>query len=149
LISAKTLEQVGRDLEIEPFIRVGKGVPMRGSIIARATEAILGAFYMDSKFKHVRKFIVDNICDRADAVANDAVKENYKAQLQQYSQARAQGTPVYAVLKVDGPPHDPIFQIGVSIASQLVADGSGRSKKAAEQAAAKAAFEKLTASSGS
>jgi ribonuclease-3 len=148
LISAKTLEQVGRSIDIEPYIRVGRGVDIRGSIIARVMEAILGALYQDSKFKYVREFIVDKFCSMAEEVANDSVKENYKAQLQQYSQARAQGTPVYSVIKVDGPPHDPIFTIGVAIAEQMVADGAGPSKKAAEQAAAKAAFEKLTGGGG-
>lgn len=145
LISAKTLESVGIEIDIQDCVRVGKGVPMRSSIIARSTEALLGALYQDSKFKYVRPFIIQRICSRAAVVASDSVKENYKAQLQQYSQARAQGTPTYAVLKVEGPPHDPIFQVAVLIGDKVVADGSGRSKKAAEQAAARAAFEKLTA----
>jgi ribonuclease-3 len=148
LISAKTLEAVGRALDIEPYIRVGRGVPMRGSIIARATEALLGAIYLDSGFTNIRAFIVDNICSSAAELSTDSVKDNFKAQLQQYSQARAQGTPSYEVVKVDGPPHAPIFQVAVSIADTVVADGSGSSKKAAEQEAAKAAFEKLTAGGG-
>ena len=148
LVSAKTLEQVGESLGIGKFIRVGKGVHVRSSIVARSTEAILGALYMDSRFKQVRPFIVDNFCCYAEDVASDEVKDNFKAQLQQYSQARAQGTPSYEVINTSGPPHDPIFEVGVSVANKLVASGKGRSKKIAEQAAAKAAFAKLTGGGG-
>lgn len=144
LISAKTLESVGRTFGLDEFVRRGRGVPMKPSIIARSMEAILGAIYLDSKFDHVRRLILDHFCTRAEDVANDAVKDNYKALLQQYTQARAQGTPVYSVIKTEGPPHDPIFEIAVLVANEEVAVGSGHSKKEAEQAAARAAMEKLT-----
>lgn len=144
LISAKTLESVGRHFGLGDFIRRGRGVPLKPSIIARSMEAILGAIYLDSKFEHVRKLIVDHFCNRAADIAKDDVKENYKALLQQYTQARAQGTPVYSVIKQDGPPHDPTFEVTVIVAEQRIAEGSGPSKKTAEQAAARAAMEKLT-----
>jgi ribonuclease III len=143
LISAKTLESVGLSFELESYIRVGRGVPMKPSIIARSMEALLGAIYLDSKFKNIRPFIIEHICSRASAIAGDAVKENYKAQLQQYTQARAQGTPVYSVLKVDGPPHDPVFQVAVLINERVIGQGSGRSKKIAEQDAARDAMARL------
>lgn len=140
LISAKTLESVGRSLDLENYIRVGRGVPMRPSIIARSMEALLGAIYLDSKFKSVRPFIVDNICCLAAAIASDAIKDNYKAQLQQYTQARAQGTPAYSVVSVHGPAHNPTFRIAALIGDRVIGEGSGRSKKIAEQAAAEAAM---------
>jgi ribonuclease-3 len=143
LISAKTLQTLGEELMVSRCIRLGKGVPMRESIIARSTEAIIGALYLDSGMEHVRRFIVDHICSRAQAVADDGVKENYKAKLQQYSQARAQGTPVYEILKVEGPPHDPTFEVAVLVGGKPVANGRGHSKKIAEQAAAKAACAEL------
>ena len=146
LISARTLEQVGREFQLENYIRVGRNVPMKPSIIARSMEAVLGAVYMDSKFDHVRRLIVDSICSRAAEVSRDAIKENYKAQLQQWTQARAKGTPVYSVIKVEGPPHAPIFLVGVLIENKMIGEGQGASKKIAEQAAARDAFDKLTRS---
>lgn len=145
LISAKTLESVGRSFDLDNSIRVGRGVPMRASIIACSMEALLGAIYMDSKFKNIRPFIVNNICSLANAIAIDDVKENYKAQLQQYTQGRAQGTPVYTVINTEGPPHDPVFQVGVMIGDIIIGEGSGGSKKIAEQAAARDAMQKLMA----
>lgn len=144
LVSAKTLEAVGRSFGLEEFILLGRGVPIKPSIIARSMEAILGAIYLDSGFTHLRAFIQKHLCANATEVAQDEVKDNFKAQLQQYTQARAQGTPVYSVVKVDGPPHDPTFEVAVSVANKRIADGTGSSKKAAEQAAARSAMEKLT-----
>jgi ribonuclease III len=144
LISARTLESIGRSLGLEQFIRRGRGVSIKPSIIAQSMEAILGALYLDSKFGYVRDFIVEHFGSRAEDVANDAVKANYKALLQEYTQARAQGTPVYSVIKQEGPPHDPTFEIAVLVANERIADGTGPSKKIAEQAAARAAMQKLT-----
>jgi ribonuclease-3 len=143
LISSRTLQSVGQSLQLERFIQVGRGVPMAASIIARSMEAIFGAVYLDSSFAYVRKLIEEKICSRADELSKDSVKENYKAQLQQWTQARAQGTPAYRVQEVTGPAHDPVFAVVVLIENQEIATGSGRSKKAAEQEAAKAAFAKL------
>jgi ribonuclease-3 len=144
LISAKTLESVGRNFGLDEFIRRGKGVPIKPSIMAQSMEAILGALYQDSKFLVLRDFIQQYFGTLADEVSKDAVKANYKALLQEYTQARAQGTPVYSVIKQDGPPHDPIFEIGVLVSNEQIASGSGSSKKIAEQAAARAAMQKLT-----
>jgi ribonuclease-3 len=144
LISAKTLEAVGKKFGLSEFIRRGRGVPIRPSIVAQSMEAILGAIYMDSKFDHVRDFILNHFAVLADEVAQDSVKANYKALLQEYTQARAQGTPVYSVIKQDGPPHDPTFEVAVSIGREQLGEGVGSSKKTAQQAAARNAMIKLT-----
>ncbi len=146
LVSAKTLELVGRTFGLGEFIRRGRGVPVKPSTIARSMEAILGALYLDSKFEHARKFIVDHFCRLAADIAKDSVKDNFKAQLQQYTQARAQGTPVYSVIKTEGPAHDPMFEVAVLVGNEPIAAGSGTTKKAAEQAAARAAMERLSGS---
>src|SRR5262249_28303088 len=121
-----------------------RGVPIRPSIIAQSMEALLGAIYLDSKFDNVRDFILQHFGALADEVANDAVKANYKALLQEYTQARAQGTPVYSVIKQEGPPHDPTFEIAVSVGDEQLGEGVGSSKKTAQQAAARDAMIKLT-----
>lgn len=143
IVSAKILEQVGKKFELQKFVKVGRGVTVRASIIARSMEAILGAIYLDSNFDQIRPFIVEHFCAQALDISRDSVKENYKAQLQQLTQARAQGTPSYSVIEVEGPPHDPVFTVAVLVENRIVADAKGRSKKAAEQAAARAAVDKL------
>jgi ribonuclease III len=143
LINARTLELVARELHLEEFIRVSKGVSIRASMLSRSMEAILGAIYLDRDMEAARTFINRHFSARADAVNQDRVKDNFKAQLQQLSQARCQGVPVYSVLQVEGPPHDPTFIVCVSVANQAVAQGAGHSKKAAEQEAARAAYDIL------
>jgi len=143
LVSSRWLDQVGKEFDLDKYLLVGRGVPPRSSILARSMEAVLGAIYLDSHFDHVRQFIIDRFCSQAAEIAGDSVKDNYKAQLQQITQGRAQGVPTYSVIGVEGPPHDPVFNVAVLVENRIIADGKGRSKKAAEQSAARAAVEKL------
>lgn len=143
LINARTLEIVAQEMLLEEVIRVAKGVSIRSSMLARSMEAILGAIYLDQDFETTRTFINRFFSARADAVNQDRVKDNFKAQLQQLTQSRAQGVPVYSVLQVEGPPHDPTFTVCVSVANQAIAQGVGHSKKSAEQEAARAAYDIL------
>jgi ribonuclease-3 len=143
LINARTLELVANEMGLEEFIRVAKGVAIRSSMLARSMEAILGAIYLDRDMETARIFINQFFSCRADAVNSDRVKDNFKAQLQQLTQARSQGVPIYSVLQVEGPPHDPTFIVAVSVANKPVAQGTGHSKKAAEQEAARAAYDIL------
>lgn len=141
LINARTLQTVAESFQLEEFIRVAKGVSIRASMLARSMEAILGAIYLDQGMDSARVFINAHFSTKAESVNRDRVKDNFKAQLQQLTQARSQGVPVYSVLQVDGPPHDPTFIVAVSVANKAVAQGVGHSKKAAEQEAARLAYE--------
>jgi len=143
LVSAKTLGDVAASLNLGKYILVGRRVPMRPSILARSMEAILGAIYLDSGLIHVQNLIIRLFGSQATAVDRDEVKDNFKAQLQELTQSLHQGIPVYAVLGVEGPAHDPLFNVSVSVEGNLVGSGQGRSKKEAEQTAAKAALAQL------
>lgn len=143
LVSSNALAEIGASLNLGKYILVGRRVSMRPSIIARSMEAILGAIYLDSGLTLVQNLIVRLLGAQATAVDRDAIKDNYKAQLQELTQARAQGIPQYSVVMVEGPAHDPTFEVTVSIGNQEVASGSGHSKKSAEQAAAREALNKL------
>ena len=140
LINARTLELIAEDVGLAEFLLVARGVPIRASMIARSMEAVLGAVYLDLGMEQAREFINRFFSSRADAVNQDRIKDNYKAQLQQLTQSKAQGVPIYTVQHIEGPPHDPIFTVSVAVASEAVAQGSGRSKKIAEQEAARAAY---------
>ncbi len=143
LINATTLEEVSRQFTLENFMLISRGIAVRSSMLAQSMEAILGAIYLDKGLEGSRVFIREHFCTRAEAVDRDKIKNNYKAKLQQFTQARAQGVPQYEVMQVDGPPHDPMFTVSVSIEKRKLAQGSGRSKKTAEQEAAKVAFGQL------
>jgi ribonuclease-3 len=143
LISDKTLGELAKTLNLGKYILLGKQVQLRASIMAQSLEAVLGAVYTDLGIIHAQNFIVKLFGSQATNVDRDEVKDNFKAELQELTQSKAQGIPVYSILQVDGPPHEPIFSVSVSVMGEAVATGTGRSKKAAEQEAAKAALEKL------
>lgn len=143
LVSSATLATLASGFELGKYIRVGRRVSMRPSILACTMEAILGAIYLDSGLTYVQNLIVRLLGSQTTEVDHDAIKDNYKAQLQEFSQARAQGVPQYAVETIEGPAHEPVFSVTVSVANVVVGTGSGPSKKAAEQAAARQALAHL------
>jgi ribonuclease-3 len=140
LVSDKTLAEIANTLNLSKYILLGRMVQMRPSIVAQSMEAVIGAVYVDLGIIHVQHLVVRLFGNQATTIDRDEIKENYKAELQELSQAHAQGVPVYEVTQVDGPPHDPVFQVSVAVAGKVVASGSGRSKKAAEQDAARVAL---------
>lgn len=143
LVSDKTLAEIARGFGLDRYILLGRQVQMRPSIMARSLEAVLGAIYQDLGLFQVQNLIVRLFGSHATDIDRDEVKQNYKAQLQEYTQARGQGLPAYTVLHTEGPAHAPTFSIAVSVEGEAVASGSGPSKKEAEQEAAKTAMSRL------
>ncbi|MBK9145851.1 MAG: ribonuclease III [Candidatus Melainabacteria bacterium] len=144
LVSDKVLAEIARDLGLDRYILLGKQVQMRPSIMADSLEALIGAVYQDQGLFQVQNLIVRLFGSHATSIDRDEIKDNYKAQLQEYTQARAQGLPAYTVLHSEGPAHEPTYTIAVSIAGDAIATGTGGSKKQAEQEAAKNALARLT-----
>jgi len=143
LVSDKTLAEIAQEFGLSKYILLGRQVQMRPSIMARSMEAIFGAVYNDLGLFEVQNLVLRLFGSRATDVDKDEAKDNYKAQLQEYSQGGGQGVPVYTVDKIEGPPHEPTFSVSVSVEGNTLASGSGSTKKAAEQMAAKAAVEKI------
>lgn len=143
LVSDKILAEIARELNLDKYILLGRQVQMRPSIMADSLEAVIGAAYQDLGLFPVQNLIVRLFGSHATEIDRDGTYENHKAVLQEYTQARAQGLPIYTVLNSEGPAHEPIFTIAVSIAGDAIATGTGPSKKQAEQEAARLAFTKL------
>jgi ribonuclease-3 len=141
LVSDKTLAELADTLNLSKYILLGRQVQMRPSIVAQSFEALLGAVYTDLGLIHVQNLVVRMFGNLATNVDRDEFKENFKAELQEYTQARGEGIPAYIVDKVDGPAHDPVFTVSVAVCGNRLASGEGKSKKAAEQSAAKAALD--------
>lgn len=143
LVSDKTLAELAQEVGLSKYILLGRQVQMRPSIMARSMEAIFGAVYNDLGLFEVQNLVLRLFGSRATDVDRDEAKDNFKAQLQEMSQAKGQGVPVYVVENVEGPPHEPIFSVTVAIEGQEMGSGKGTTKKAAEQMAAKAAVDKI------
>ncbi len=143
LVSDKVLAEIAQSIGLDKYILLGQRVQMRPSIMAQAMEALIGAIYQDLGLFHAQTLLVRLFGNPTTLVDRDEVKDNFKAQLQELTQSRGQGLPHYQVLETEGPPHDPVFTVAVEIEGKTIASASGKSKKAAEQEAARLAYEKV------
>ncbi len=113
------------------------------TILADAFEAVLGALYRDRGFAEARRFVFAVIEAHVDLAAVAERRSNFKSLLLEHVQARGQGQPAYAVVAEDGPSHDRRFTIDVLVAGEPMGRGRARSKKRAEQQAARQALERF------
>lgn len=147
VVSDKELSVFATKMSLSKLLLLGKneeglGGREKPSILACAFEALLGAIFLEYKqlgLKAVYDFLIDNF---ENEILNSKL-HNYKALLQEYTQGQNHKLPVYKVLDEYGLAHDKTYIIGVYYNDVLVAQGQGRSKKDAEQAAAKLALEFL------
>jgi len=144
IVSRPTLARVALVQEVDQEIELGKGIKeMPPSILAGALEAILGAIYLDGGLDPVKEIIERLFSGEIQEVAARPYEVNYKASLQHYTQKYLGSIPDYQVKEVSGPAHQPLFEVVVKVADEMYGRGMGRTKKDAEQNAAKKALEKL------
>jgi len=148
VVSDSTLAKVSMDLGLNEFIRVAKHEEKQGckkleSVVACSFEALLGAYYLDGKFEEIKLFIKKTFEKIIADAENHPDSYNAKAILQEYTQAQHQDRPEYSVKSESGPDHNKIFEIEVSWHGDILASGCGKTKKEAEQNAARNACIKL------
>jgi ribonuclease-3 len=145
LVNADALADWARARGVGPALLVGKGaavsgVPERTNVLADAVEAIIAAVYLDGGLEQARR-IAELIVEEGLSRSGELARRDSKTELQEWMQSRGCGAPAYRVMLVEGPAHDRRFVVGVEIDGAIVAQGRGRSKKLAEQAAAALALE--------
>jgi ribonuclease-3 len=138
LVRRETCASVARALGLGAYVRsVGSAGPdLKPAILADACEAVIAALYLDGGLEAARALF-----EREWASALGAITEaplDAKSALQEWSQERALGLPAYELLTRAGPDHEPVFTVRVGVKSLAPAEGTGASKRAAEQAAAAA-----------
>jgi ribonuclease-3 len=139
LVSQPVLAEVAEAIGLGEALAVAPGeakagVRRRATVLADALEAALGALYLDGGLDHARAFVRrawDRVMARHETPPRDA-----KTMLQEWVQARGLGLPTYAVVSRVGPPHSPEFVV-TAVAGGFTGSGTGGSKRAAEQLAAK------------
>ena len=117
------------------------GGSKRPSVLADAVEAVLAAVYLDGGFDAAEAFILEFIRQKSESVVRSHATLDYKTTLQEIVQKNHEEVLSYRLKSESGPDHDKRFVMEVLINSNVIAQGSGHSKKLAEQAAAKAALE--------
>lgn len=146
LVCEDSLVVVAEELGLGEYLRLGKGEEAGGgrnrpSIRADAVEAVLAAVYLDGGIGSARKIIQKFILSRE--VAGLTKPQDYKTALQELVQRESGQVLAYRLVGEEGPDHNKRFFVEVTLNEKTVGTGSGRSKKEAEQMAAKAAVEKL------
>jgi ribonuclease-3 len=133
---------LGPLLLLSPNMAQGEG-RQNPTILADAFEAILGALYLDLGFGAARAFVFDLIDEHLDLDEIAEQRSNFKSLLLEYVQARGQPQPAYHVVAEAGPSHEREFTIEVRVEKRRLGSGHARSKKQAEQQAAREALDRL------
>ena len=141
LVRKETCAEIARNIDLGAAIRVGSseqnaGARTRTAILADVCEALIGAVYLDGGYKGAEELVDRLWQDRLRATAQPL--RDPKTVLQEWAQARGLSTPAYREVARSGPDHSPEFRIAVQLPALAPAEGHGRSKRAAEQAAAAA-----------
>ncbi len=147
LVCEAALHKVALSLELGSYMRLGKGEENTGgrertSILADMVEAIIAALYLDSGIDEARRFVMEKVL--ADAViTEDHRSADYKTELQELVQQKPNRHISYELVGESGPDHNKRFVFSVSINGTVAGEGEGRTKKEAEQMAARMALEAL------
>ncbi len=147
IVSARTLAEKARLLELDRVIILGRGLAEKKvlprSIFCNAFEALIAAIYLDGGLEAAREFILDSVRRKVDEILKDEHEKNYKSMLQDHVQRHTASVPSYRVTKETGPDHKKMFQVVVEIDGRQHGPAWGDSKKEAEQRAAKLALQAL------
>ena len=148
LVKRSFLAHLSRELELESYLLLGKGELLDGgrkkaSILANVYEALIGAIYLDSGYDRSLEIIRRHFESYLGAEKASPLFDDYKSLLQESVQQAYRLSPKYQVVEESGPEHDKRFQATVLVGKEVKGSGWGKSKKEAEQEAAKKALEEL------
>lgn len=141
LVKEKSLAGLARELELQRYIRLGKGEEQQGgrdrdALLADTFEALLGAIFLDGGFEVAKATILRIFDDKWPETAMLPETKDYKSRLQEVAQERFRDRPVYVLAGTSGPEHEKIFEVDCTLPTGKVFQGSGTSVKRAEQDAA-------------
>ena len=148
LVSDKTLFKIASKFSLGDYIKFGfheekMGGRKKQSTIACGFEALLGALYFGSNIKDLENMLIRLIEDEVTMINESASKFNYKAILQEYTQAECACLPLYEIISEKGPDHEKVFEVHVKINNEITGAGRGQTKKIAQQEAAREALQSL------
>lgn len=145
LVCSPSLAQLARKIGLGQILRLGRGEEESGgrereTILGDALEALVGALYLDGGMPVVQSFAEPLIAPLAEEILQREADVDAKSRLQEWSQATLGITPRYRIVSEYGPDHARTFIAEVLLGDRVAGQGTGRSKQAAEQAAARAAW---------
>ena len=145
LVRTESIGEAGTLIGYEPLVRMSRGEKQGGErarmqILANAFEALIGAIYLERGYDDAATFIAKHINSKLELIIKEGSWRDPKSHLQEVMQRVDSVTPRYVVLEEVGPDHDKVFTLGVYAGSRMVSKGTGPSKQAAQQEAAKEAL---------
>lgn len=151
LMRAELVRQAGlarwaRRFDLGRHLVLGRGEEQRGgrardALLASAFEALIGAVYLDQGYATAQRIVAELVAEALPELSPSARAQDPKSELQYRVQARSHSLPIYQVLSIEGPVHQPLFTVEVTAAGGVSGAGTGASKQAAEQEAARQALE--------
>jgi ribonuclease-3 len=148
VVSEATLYKVGKKLDIQNFILIGRGEEKSGgrnrkALISDCLEAVIGAYYQDAGFKRAAKLVRRLFYEEIIQVEKNRHEKDYKSILQEYTQKQFRTVPQYSVVDTKGPDHRRKYYITVKVHKKTYGPGIGESKKEAEQQVALLALKQM------
>jgi ribonuclease-3 len=149
IVNSRALASLARQLDIGAYLMLGRGEEISGgrdksSILADAVEAVIGAFYLDRGTDATRELVLRLFAELLDDAASLGAGLDWKTSLQELAASLSLGIPEYTVIE-SGPDHEKYFEATARLSGEGVGEGTGRSKKEAEQRAAEQAWTSLSA----
>lgn len=150
MVCEPSLAICAREVKLGDYLRLGRGEDMTGgrkrdSILSDAFEAVIGAIYLDGGLEKASDFIRTEVLTK---LQDAQLFKDCKTYLQEITQMVNHCTPVYALIGEEGPAHMKVFTVELRVAGKVIAQGSGTSKKSAEQDAARKAIQYYRERSG-
>ena len=150
LIRQEKLAEKAADIKLGDYLLLGKGEEASGgrgkrNNLADTFEALIAAIFLDRGLDVTRQFIMSVFCKELETIKSGRLSSNFKAMLQEFTQAEFKTLPEYEIIESTGPDHDKVFIVSVSLGDMVLAVGSGKTRKTAESEAARTAYSKLTA----
>lgn len=145
LVKGENLSKIAIALELGDYLFLSRGEEKSGGreknyLLANTCEALIGAIYLDKNYDVVKQFIMSFIVAYLDDILEQKLHIDSKSQFQEMSQSKLGITPVYNLVKDEGPDHKKTFTMGAYLGTELIAIGKGYSKQKAESEAAENAL---------
>ncbi|MEF3255839.1 MAG: ribonuclease III [Deferribacterales bacterium] len=151
IVSEEFISKIASKMYLGEFMKMGKGELTtsgwnRPSILCDIFESLVAAIYLDGGYNEARRFVIEKFKDEIDNFIQNNKLYDYKSELQKITQKLFNTLPVYKIVKESGPEHNKTFTIDLYIADKYYSTGEGKTKKKAEQDAAKKAITLLNES---
>lgn len=148
IVCEASLEKCAEEVKVGKYLLLGKGEEITGgrtriSILSDAFEALIGSIYLDGGLNSAREFVLKRMKSIIEEATKGTSFVDYKTQLQEIVQKNAGDKVFYEIVDEKGPDHNKVFISQVLVSDRVLGSGEGKSKKEAEQNAARAALEKL------